>query len=302
MSRLPISISDAFGRLLVGLLVGAIASVGTFVGSAAAAPPVWVVKDKNSEMLLFGSIHVLPPHLDWVPPALDRALKAADDIWFELPIDPQSEADTATRAIKAGSLPPDGSLFKLLSPADSALMSKVAQAYDISPVLLDRLQPWLAEIVMAGGAYRKAGADPASGVEKTIAAVVTPKARRQAFETPAEQIDLLSGGSRTEQIDALRETMHELDDRPEEYTALVKAWVDGDVAALDHEALAPIRDGSPDLFRRLVTERNARWTAVLDARMKGRGRTVVVVGIGHLIGPDGVPARLRALGYLVTGP
>jgi uncharacterized protein YbaP (TraB family) len=28
----------------------------------------------------------------------------------------------------------------------------------------------------------------------------------------------------------------------------------------------------------------------------------VVVGVGHLIGPDGVPARLRALGYSVTGP
>jgi hypothetical protein len=36
--------------------------------------------------------------------------------------------------------------------------------------------------------------------------------------------------------------------------------------------------------------------------MKGHGRTVVVVGVGHLIGPDGVPARLRALGYSVTGP
>jgi uncharacterized protein YbaP (TraB family) len=41
---------------------------------------------------------------------------------------------------------------------------------------------------------------------------------------------------------------------------------------------------------------------VLDARLKGHGHTVVVVGIGHLIGPDGVPARLRALGYSVTGP
>jgi uncharacterized protein YbaP (TraB family) len=290
-----------FRRYLAGALAG-FTFLGAFAGAAWAAPPVWVVKDKNSEIVLFGSIHVLPPHLDWTPPALDRALKAADDIWFELPIDAQSEAETASLAIKAGSLPPDGSLFKLLSPADSALMSKVALAYDISPALLDRLQPWLAEIVMAGGAYRKVGADANSGVEKTIAAMATPRAQRKAFETPVEQIDLLSGGTRTEQIDSLRETLHELDDEPDEYTVLVKAWMDGDVAALDHEALAPLRNDSPELFRRLVTDRNARWTTVLDARMKGHGRTVVVVGIGHLIGPDGVPARLRALGYSVVGP
>jgi len=282
-------------------LAAAVAALAV-AGSACAEPPVWVVRDKNSELVLFGSVHILPHGLDWTPPALDRALMAANDIWFELPIDAQSEALTASLATKAGVLPPDQSLFKLLPPQDAALMSKVAAAYDVSPVLLDRLQPWLAEIALAGGAYRRLGADAASGVEKTIAAMATPKATRRAFETPAEQIALLSGGAMDEQIASLRETLHEMDEKPDEFQILVKAWTDGDLAALDREALEPIRKSTPGLFRRLVTDRNARWTKILDARLKGRGRTVVVVGIGHLLGPDGVPARLRALGYSVTGP
>lgn len=273
-----------------------------FAGAAAAEPPVWVVKNKDSEIVLFGSVHVLPPGLNWAPPALDRALKTADEIWFELPIDAQSEADTAALATQTGVLPPDGSLFRLLSPQDDALMSKVAAAYDVSTALLDRLQPWLAEIALSGGAYRKVGADANDGVEKTIAAMATPNAKREAFETPAEQVGLLASGTFEEQVASLRETLHEMDEKPDEYEVLVKAWVDGDIATLDREALAPLRDASPGLFRRLVTERNARWTQVLDARMKDHGRTVVVVGVGHLIGPDGVPARLRALGYSVTGP
>jgi uncharacterized protein len=273
----------------------------TFAGSAAAAPPVWVVKDKDSEIVLFGSIHVLPANLDWEPPALERALKSADDIWFELPIDPQSEANTAILAQQLGVLPPDGSLFKLLPPEDAALMSQVAATYEVSPALLDRLKPWLAEIALAGGAYRKVGADATTGVEKIISAMA-PQARRQAFETPAEQIGMLSAGSSDEQLASLRETLHEMADKPDEYAVLVKAWIDGDMATLDAEALAPLRKASPDLFKRLVTDRNARWTQVLDARMKGHGKTVVVVGVGHLIGPEGVPARLRALGYSVTGP
>jgi uncharacterized protein YbaP (TraB family) len=290
-------------RRLWTLIAGACAAFAVaFAGAALAEPPVWVVKDKNSEVVLFGSIHVLPPGLDWAPPVLDRALRRADDIWFELPVDAKSEAETAVLATRVGVLAPDGSLFRLLSPADSALMSKVAQANDVSPVLLDRLQPWLAEIALAGGAYRKMGADANFGVEKTLSALATPKAVRRAFETPAEQIALLSGGSLEDQIASLHETMQEMDEQPDEFTTLVRAWVDGDVAALDHEALAPIRKSSPALFKRLVTDRNARWTQILDSRLKGRGHTVVVVGIGHLIGPDGVPARLRALGYSVTGP
>jgi hypothetical protein len=274
----------------------------TVAGTAAAEPPVWVVKDKNSEVVLFGSVHILPRGLDWTPPALNRALKAADDIWFELPIDAKTEATTAALATQVGVLPPDQSLFKLLPPKDAELMSKVAEAYDVSPVLLDRLEPWLAEIALAGGAYRKMGADAASGVEKTIAAMATPKAKRRAFETPEEQVALLSGGAWDEQVTSLRETLHDMDERPDEFAVLVKAWTDGDIQGLDREALAPIRDKTPGLYRRLVTERNARWTKVLDARLKGHGRTVVVVGVGHLLGPDGVPAKLRALGYSVTGP
>ncbi|THD58310.1 TraB/GumN family protein [Phenylobacterium sp.] len=288
------------GRTLAGLLT--LCAVLASAPAALAFPPVWVVKGKDAEVVLFGSIHVLPPGLAWEPPALDRALKAADEVWFELPIDAQSEADTANLATQMGVLPPEGSLFHLLSPDDAALMSRVAATYDVSPMLLDRLKPWLAEISLAGGAYRKIGADANSGVEKTIAALATPKAQREAFETPQEQIAMLAGGTMDEQIASLRETLQELDEKPDEYRILIDAWMTGDVKALDHEALEPLRASSPALFQRLVTERNAHWTAVLDERLKHHGEAVVVVGVGHLIGPDGVPARLRALGYSVTGP
>lgn len=286
-------------RRLAGLVAGAVPLA--WAAAALAAPPVWIVKDKDTEIVLFGSIHILPPGLAWEPPQLAQALKRADEIWFELPIDAQSEAETANLAIQAGSQAPAASLFRELSPQDAALLSKVAQDYDISPALLDRLKPWLAEITVSAGAYRRSGADADSGVEKTLAATAS-RAQRRAFETPAEQIAILAQGTEPEQIASLSETLHELEDTPDEYRTLIDAWVAGDMAALDREALAPLRKTSPDLFRRLVTERNARWTRVLDQRMKDGGVAVVVVGVGHLIGPDGVPARLRALGYSVVGP
>jgi uncharacterized protein YbaP (TraB family) len=270
--------------------------------AACAQPPVWVVRDADSEVVLFGSVHILPPGLNWEPPALVRALAAADDLWFELPIDATTEAETARLATQYGLLPADQSLFKLLSAKDAEQLSRVATSYDISPALLDRLQPWLAEIALAGGAYRKAGADAASGVEKTISAAARPEAQRRAFETPAEQIDILSHAPREEQIASLRQTMEEMETKPEQFGTLVKAWTDGDMSALDREAIAEMRKAAPTLFKSLVTERNIRWTKLLDERLKGHGRTVVVVGVGHLIGPGGVPARLRALGYSVTGP
>jgi uncharacterized protein YbaP (TraB family) len=270
--------------------------------AAQAQPPVWVVRDADSELVLFGSVHVLPPGLDWEPPALMRALADAGDVWFELPVDASTEAETGRLATELGVLPADQSLFKLLPTKDAEQLIRVAALYDVSPAVLDRLQPWLAEIALAGGAYRRAGADAASGVERTISAAARPQAERRAFETPAEQIGILSQAPRNEQIASLRQTMQEMETKPEQYGTLVKAWMDGDISGLDREAIAEMRKAAPTLFRTLVTDRNVRWTKVLDQRLKGHGHTLVVVGVGHLIGPGGVPARLRALGYSVTGP
>jgi len=284
-------------RILAGL-----AAAFLFTAAAHAAPPVWVVKDADSEMLLFGSIHVLPAGLPWRPPALDAGLKRADDLWFELPPGPAAEAEIARLAGALGVLPPGQSLFTLLTPKDAELLIRAADTLGVDKTTLDRLEPWLAEVALAAAAYRAAGADTEHGVEKTVEAAAPARVRRQALETPAEQLDLFDQTPRAEQIASLNQTVRELQEDPEGYNKLVRAWLNGDAGALDREALEPLRKASPDVFRRLVTERNARWTVELDRRLKGKGRTVVVVGVGHLVGADGLPARLRALGYSVTGP
>lgn len=282
-------------------LLGVLAAFVT-VSAARAQPPVWVVRDKDSELVLFGSVHVLPPGLDWRPKALNTAIDRADDIWFELPIDADTQVQTAQLASRLGVLPPGESLFRMLSHQEAQQLNDVAQRFGASPVLLDHLQPWFAEVALSGAEFKKNGAEGSDGVEQTLSAAAPPTASRHAFETPAMQIGLLADEPRNEQIASLAQTVRDMRDKPDEYQVLVHAWMTGDLAALDREALAPLRKTSPTLFKRLITDRNARWTTILDQRLKGHGRTVVIVGVGHLIGPDGVPARLRALGYQVEGP
>lgn len=279
-----------------------LAAAFALTAPAAAEPPVWVVRDADSEMLLFGSVHVLPPGLDWRPDGLAEALARADDVWFELPPGPAAEQEVARLAAAHGVLPPDRSLFNLLPPADAERLMSVAAGLGVPPANLARLEPWLAEVALAGAAYQRAGANADSGVEKAVHRMAPPETPRLAFETPAEQIGFFDQTPLDEQVASLRQTVRELEEDPEAFAKLLRAWMAGDVEALDREALGPLREASPGVFRRLVTQRNAAWTGPLDARLKGRGRTVVVVGVGHLVGDDGLPARLRALGYSVSGP
>ena len=49
-------------------------------GAAIAQPPVWVVHGPHATVVLFGSVHILPPGLDWEPPKLKEALGQASDL------------------------------------------------------------------------------------------------------------------------------------------------------------------------------------------------------------------------------
>lgn len=287
--------------VLRSLLAGAFAAVA-LAAPAQAEPPVWVVRDADSEMVLFGSIHVLPPGPAWRPAALDAALSRADDIWFELPVGPATDQEAGRLASRLGVLAPNQSLFKLLPAADAERLTRAAQAWGLSPAGLDRLEPWLAEVALATAVFTRAGARSDLGVEAVLNAAAPTSAVRRAFETPGEQLAIFDETPVADQIASLRASLEELERDPDGYLKLVEAWRSGDPDRLDREAVQPLRNASATLFSRMVTERNARWTAELDARLRGKGRTVVVVGVGHLVGDEGLPTRLRALGYSVTGP
>ena len=76
----------------------------------------------------------------------------------------------------------------------------------------------------------------------------------------------------------------------------------GDTAGLVTEALDPLQKATPGMYDRLIKQRNTAWIPKIMDRLAGSGETVIVVGVGHLVGPDSVPAMLRARGITVEGP
>lgn len=266
--------------------------------TAAAEPTVWTVRDADSTILLFGSVHLLPGGLDWRPPALDSALERADDLWFET-LTEGGEGRMATRAL--GLLPVGDSLSAKLSPQGRARLERVSDSVGLSPAAVDGLRPWLADVTLSVAMLIRDGARAEAGVEAVLADAA-PTAGRRYFETPWEQVAFLAEAPEADQLASLEETLRQLDEDPDLFTRLVRAWLAGDQAALDALGVAPLRTLSPVLYERLIAGRNRRWTDLILERLAGSGTTVIVVGAGHLTGPDGVPALLRARGVTVEGP
>lgn len=283
---------------LFGPAIATFAAVAMAASPAAAEPATWTIRDADSTIVLFGSIHLLPENLDWRPDALDAALAAADDIWFETPTD---GGESAMLARQHGTLPAGESLSAQLTPKGRERFERLSGRYGLSPAALDGVKPWLADLTFSIAALIAEGAAPDAGVERTLADAA-PQATKRYFETPAEQIGFLAGAPEAEQLLSLEETLRQLDEEPTMFRDLIQAWLDGDQTAMEAIGVTPVRTLSPVLYERILAGRNRRWADMIAQRLAGSGETVIVVGAGHLTGPDSVPALLRARGLAVEGP
>ena len=272
-----------------------------------AKPPMWIAHGPGATIVLFGSVHVLPRGADWEPDALKDALLQADELWFEVPIDDLSTQDVSRLALAEGMLPRGRDLADMLSARGKARLRRAENALHLPGPSLERLRPWLAELTIGEADYAREGATPDQGVERQLADAA-PQASRHAFETAAQQIAMFAGQPERVQVASLEDTLRDLEDDPEQSKRLIGAWLKGDMKALEKEGLDDLRRESPQEFKALLTDRNAAWLATLSQRLSvppadGRPtRIVVVVGVGHLVGPGGVPALLRAKGFRVDGP
>src|SRR3546814_10818020 len=59
-----------------------------------ADPALWVVKDEDTTIYLFGTVHVLKPGLGWFDEAVKTAFDASDQLMLEL-VMPEDQAEAA---------------------------------------------------------------------------------------------------------------------------------------------------------------------------------------------------------------
>ena len=112
--------------------------------AAEAKPPIWVVKDADSEIVLFGSVHVLPPGLDWRPERLAKKVEAGAEVKIgevvavidtavtDAPSAPAPKAAPATAA-KAAPAAPVSAPDKPTSDAVSPAVRRLAAETGIDP-------------------------------------------------------------------------------------------------------------------------------------------------------------------------
>jgi uncharacterized protein YbaP (TraB family) len=268
---------------MVNLLVAAALATATPASAAPATvvnedPAIFVVRDADTTVYIFGTFHALDGKGEWFNDQVRDAFEKSDELVLE-------------------TLIPEG------PPAPGTELG-AAPARQLRALPVASSASFLATTRLAITAGRSRGMQVGNGADMVLRRVAEQEGKPvEGLETLQEQLSMFdrmpqpivapprsrASGSSTGQIDGLSKSM----------AVMQSAWKRGDqrvfVSMLDQLSRA-----SPDTYRVMFTERNARWADWISARLGRPGTVFVAVGAGHLAGKDSLLARLGDRGIYST--
>lgn len=237
---------------------------------------------------LLGTMHSADPQVLAVADTLRDPLRHARRLVLELV--PDGPARLA--AAQAGVLPHGQRLRDLVDAELHAAVVAAMSERGVVPEMVERMQPWALAMELSLPAGPRGGFLDLHLHEIAVAAGL----EIVGLESVAEQLRVFDALAAAEQVELLRYAVKNLPRVPQQYRAMVDAYVAGDLAGL--RTLADAQQ--QDLGRRLVDwfagamvgERNVRMAERLR-HIWTEGGAVVAVGALHLTGETGLLAALR---------
>ena len=262
-------------------------------------PALWKISGVGTTLYIFGSVHALKPGTSWLDDNLRQKISSATAIYLEVPPGEQQPLFLGGLVLRYGFLAKGDSLRNHLPAEVYAEVGAAFRAHGMQEKIYGSFKPWTADVTYVSVSFLDAGYKEDVGVEATVAALAQAKGiHTGGLETAEFQISLFASLTDQEATQMLKEDLAEKDQVQIVMDRLTKSWSSGDVADLA-AYFDGVTKGDPRLQKKFITDRNAAWVPKIQAIMGKPGTYLVVVGTGHLVGPQSLIAMLRGAGLQV---
>jgi uncharacterized protein YbaP (TraB family) len=277
------------GALLLATLAG--------VADARGSSSVWAMKGARNTVYLAGSVHALPREHAELPAQLERAYAASRTVVMEVDLDDMDPLEAVQFVTSRGTLPEGESLEDVLGAKGYAKVAKLAGTLEVPEVVISKLEPWAAAMVLTQFALMKTGYDPQLGIDMQLASRAKADGKPvDGLETVIDQLGIFDGRSLDEQKKFLLESADDAPLLSGDLRRLIGAWRAGNLKALEKE-LDKERATAPGLYDELLGVRNRKWLPQIEALLDRDEDVLVVVGALHFVGHDGLLELLTKAGH-----
>jgi uncharacterized protein YbaP (TraB family) len=267
--------SSMVNVLIAAALAAASPQATPAVAPANPEPALFVVRDADSTIYIFGTFH-----------ALDGQSK-----WFN---DPVKGAFESSGQLVLETLVPEG-------PAGPAPVFTDTAEPSLGTLSVTPSASFLATTRMAINAGRTQGMQVGNGADMVLRHAAEAEGKPvEGLETLESQLSMFNRMPATAPSDEPRagepvEPANPMQSLSKAMAEMQSAWKRGD-QSIFVRMLDQLHRASPDTYRMMFTERNARWADWIAGRMQTPGTVFVAVGAGHLAGQDSLLVHLARLG------
>lgn len=276
-------------------------SLSIFAAAESGEPPdktfMWKVERGETRVYLVGSIHALRDDAYPLPQPIEAAFEDAEALVFEIDVDEMTKAAIALMA--AGTLDGGRTLEEVVGPELWFELKVHASPLGLDPAFFSAMKPWMAALTLASLELTQNGYLATAGLDTYFSQRADEAGKqRLALETVDFQVSLFADLGDQESVAFLRYTLADLEAMIPEMERLYREWRRGSVEPME-ELLLEGSEEFPDVFKRMVVDRNRAWLPQIVELVEGARDVLVVVGSMHLVGEEGLVALLRRQGYTV---
>jgi len=249
---------------------------------------------------LMGSIHTLRQDAYPLPAPHEQAYANARTLVFETDMARMNDPAVQARLMALGLYPEGESLEKNLSAEVYGALSDAMEQRGLPIGGFSRFRPWFCAFSLILLDLQRLGYNPEYGLDVHFFHRAQKDGKSVFHLEPVEaQMELLASLGKTGHEESfILQSLQELDILESMAFRLTEAWRTGDSAAL-HDIMRMGFRGFPDLYTRLITQRNRQWLPAVEDLIRQGEQALVIVGAGHLVGPQGLVALLKERGHVL---
>jgi len=282
-------------NLMLGIILNLCLSL-----SVAADTSLWKVQGHTSVTYIGGTCHVLRKTDYPLPEEFVRAYEDSDIIVFETEIGELNRQETQEMIIKKGCYNDNLSLDKVLSPQTYDLLKRYCETSGIPVFSLNKFKPSMVVLTLLGLELQKLGIDQTGVDNYFYHKATTAEKKIEGLESVKEQIEFVLSMGEGSEDDFIDHAIIELKKTRQILNDLITAWKQGDEDKLYKLCLAPMKKEYPKLYETLIADRNREWLLKIEHYLQTSQNELILVGVGHLVGEDGIIEHLIKSGYKVN--
>ncbi len=274
------------------------------LGDSVVRPLLWRVQHQNrpEPVYLFGALHFGDDSFFPLPETVLNAYRESDLLAVELDVSRVGPDRMRATLERMGRYPSGVQLSERIGPALWEQLSQASERLGLDAESIVHLRPWLAALQLVNLQVARSNYDAGQGIDRYFLNMAGDEKPVEPLETLEQQLSLFADMTEGEQNTFLEHTLEDLETTGPQLRRMARAWREGDRADLESVILGAFDrpdEFSQTLYRRVFKTRNEAMADAVEAYLSARQRVFLVVGIGHLIGPDGLVDNLRQAGYRV---